>query len=226
MRRVVDRAGQTFGRLTAISLVRVEPSPVGAIWRCACSCSNFKEVQGNKLRVTKSCGCLLQEYRHGPKSHFPRVHAQSHTDHQPPSSLYNTWTGMISRCENPRNPSYRDYGGRGIRVCKRWRKSFVVFASDVGPKPSPQHTLDRKNTNGPYSPSNCRWATIKEQMRNRRSNVRITFQGQTKTLVEWCELTGLKRGTLNNRLRMGWSVADALFRPLARQVNYDHSHIS
>jgi LysM repeat protein len=109
--------------------------------------------------------------------------------------------GMRERCKNPNNPAYKDYGGRGIRVCKRW-SSFANFLEDMG-MPPPKYTLERDNNDGPYSKSNCRWATRKEQQNNRRSNRRIAVNKKTLTLTEWSEISGVHINTLAQRLDNG-----------------------
>jgi hypothetical protein len=120
---------------------------------------------------------------------------------------------MRTRCLNPRAANYFRYGGRGITICERW-DNFENFLSDMGRKPSPIHSLDRIDGSGHYSPDNCRWATPKEQSRNIRTNHRLTFNGETRTCIEWAELIGLKETTLNERLRHGWTVQRALTEPL------------
>lgn len=126
------------------------------------------------------------------------------------SPEYRTWRGMISRCRYPSQGGYHNYGGRGIRVCQRWENSFEDFLADVGPKPSPGHSLDRIDTSGHYEPGNCRWATRECQNRNRRGNHLITFLRTTKTLSAWSELTGIGPKTIAKRLSLGWSVERAL----------------
>src|SRR5690606_33915955 len=117
---------------------------------------------------------------------------------------------MIQRCENPDSTGWSHYGGRGIRVCARW-KTYENFLADMDRRPSSKHTLDRIDPNGDYEPSNCRWLTMKEQENNRTNNRLLTFQGRTQTLMQWAEETGLKRETISKRLdRLGWSVEDAL----------------
>lgn len=113
---------------------------------------------------------------------------------------FTCWRAMHGRCSNPRNKSYRLYGGRGVRVCERWH-DFRLFLDDMGPRPTLAHSIDRIDSNGNYEPGNCRWATPKEQSRNCRSNRMLTHGGETKTLSAWAEEHGLGVGTLAHRLR-------------------------
>ena len=113
---------------------------------------------------------------------------------------------MLERCRNPLSVSYPLYGGRGISVCVAW-EAFEIFLRDVGTRPSPQHSLDRRDTNGDYSASNCRWATRQEQGRNKRNNVLITVGDVTKTQIEWAEETGIPEQTLRDRRRRGLTGA-------------------
>jgi hypothetical protein len=128
---------------------------------------------------------------------------------------------MIRRCTNPDSTGYARYGGRGITVCDRWRESFANFLADMGPKPTPRHTIDRINNDGNYEPGNCRWATGKEQCRNTRRNRYIEHDGRRMTQVEWCEETGMIKATLCCRLKSGWSVAAALTTPVNHPVPRD-----
>ena len=122
---------------------------------------------------------------------------------------YHIWADMRYRCNNRKAQKWKDYGGRGIRVCKRW-SDYRVFLSDVGRRPSDRHSLDRINNNGNYSPSNVRWATAKEQKRNTRENHRLSYDGIELTISEWSERTGLPWSTIYNRLRRGWTVEKTL----------------
>jgi hypothetical protein len=123
---------------------------------------------------------------------------------------YSVWTGMIHRCHNPKRHNYPRYGGRGIVVCDRWRESFAAFLEDMGPRPSMRHQIDRIDNDGPYSPDNCRWASLEEQGRNKRSNHLITAFGKTQTLSEWATETGLRRECIASRLEYGWTPEEAL----------------
>lgn len=119
---------------------------------------------------------------------------------------------MMLRCNNASNAAFPYYGARGISVCERWHK-FVNFLADMGERPEGK-TLDRIDTNGPYSPENCRWATVGEQGSNRRSNRKFTAFGLTANLTQWAEFTGLSHGTISARLRKGWSPERIVTQPL------------
>lgn len=120
---------------------------------------------------------------------------------------------MKVRCQNPKANAYHHYGGRGIKVCERW-ESFDNFLADMGPRPSLDHSVERKDVDGGYSPDNCCWATQAEQNRNRRNNRTATCDGVTKTLKEWSEITGIPFETLTARWRYGWSGEDIVKRPV------------
>jgi hypothetical protein len=135
----------------------------------------------------------------------------------PKTSLkeYRAWVCMKGRCLGNSDKSAPLYKSRGITVCDKWAKSFEAFYADMGPKPSFRHQLDRINNDQGYYPGNCRWATPIENSRNKSVNVKITLNGQTKTLVEWSEKTGLRADTIRHRIkRAGWSIQDALSAPV------------
>jgi hypothetical protein len=121
---------------------------------------------------------------------------------------------MLARCGNPNHKHYRRYGGRGIKVCKRWQRSFVLFLRDMGKPPTGRHQLDRIDNDGDYKPSNCRWVTNKQNAQNKRNNRHITHDGETLTLQQWADRTGIARYNIAGRLKAGWSVHDALTLPL------------
>lgn len=210
----VIAVGTRFGRLTVLE--RAGSSPRGqALWRCRCDCGNLTTPSGNALRSgqARSCGCLNHEEtgkrstRHG---HAPRGHQ---------SPEYRVYMAMLARCYRRNSSHYDDYGGRGIRVCRRWQgeHGFEHFLADMGSRPSLQHSLDRYPDNdGNYEPTNCRWATKKQQARNRRSSLVLTVDGVSATVAEWAEKTGVPAHRLYCRKRVGWSDEDAVKRPPRR----------
>jgi hypothetical protein len=131
---------------------------------------------------------------------------------------YRTWCQMRARCVCPTNNRYARYGARGIRVCARWEK-FEHFLEDMGRRPSPSHSIERRSNDGHYEPGNCRWATAKEQARNRTDTVRLTIEGVTKPLAEWAEQSGLSIDTLRSRFSYGWRGA-RLLTPARRRAVY------
>ena len=130
------------------------------------------------------------------------------------SPEYLSWHNMKQRCRDPRHRSYPNYGGRGITVCDRWLHDFQVFLADMGRRPTMQHCIDRIDTNGPYEKSNCRWATRKQQARNRRTNHVLAFDGHHQTLTAWAEETGIGKATLRQRLKRGWTLERTLYTPV------------
>lgn len=127
--------------------------------------------------------------------------------------LYHIWNGFTGRCFNPKNKDYENYGGRGITVCEDWKNPTSFFDWAISNGYSDTFTLDRKDTNGPYSPENCRWITSAQQQRNRRNNHKISYNGEEHCLAEWAEITGMPSKTILSRIRRGWDIADALFNP-------------
>lgn len=127
---------------------------------------------------------------------------------------YRVWQTMRLRCTDPANPAFENYGGRGITVCERWLNSVQAFVDDMGPRPSPAHEIDRIDNDRGYEPDNCRWATRTENSRNRRSNRLLSHQGETLTLVEWCERLRLPRSTIQKRIDAGWPAERALTTPV------------
>lgn len=135
-------------------------------------------------------------------------------------SMHRIWCCMKHRCGNPDNSAYKHYGARGIRVCDRWLKSFETFCSDMGPRPSLRHSIDRIDNDGNYEPGNCRWATRSEQARNTRRTISVAFRGDVMCLKDWAAVLGIPYDTIKKRLRMGWAVERALSEP----VQIDHTN--
>lgn len=201
--RRLDLAGQKFNRLTVIAEARLRRQPSGQVvryWECRCKCGAAVEATTGSLRsgATKSCGCLRRDQiieRSTKHGHAPKVSART--------PEYNAWKAMRSRCGNPRNQDYKRYGGRGIRVCARW-DDFEIFLQDMGPRPTNKHSLDRIDSNGNYEPGNCRWATRKQQSRNREYTHRLNINGRTIFLPDLAREIDIKPATLRARLRSGW----------------------
>lgn len=211
-----DLTGQTFGRLKVVK--RVSEIGVGLIkWLCVCDCGEQTTVSAGDLKSghTQSCGCFRRER----SRQLSTIHGLSR------SSEHRIWSGMIFRCENPNATRWDRYGGRGIKVCDRWRygedglTGFECFLSDMGSRPSPQHSIDRYDHDGDYEPDNCRWATERQQQNNRSTNRRISYKGRTRTLSQWARAYEMNTSVLWRRLRKGWTIEAALNTPLtARKI--------
>jgi hypothetical protein len=212
VRKGIDISGQRFGRLVAIEFVPKgnDCNLQGARWRCRCDCGNETITSGARLRFgqTKSCGCLSRERASVWCKAARTKHGASR------SALYDLWCAMIQRCEREEHQHYHRYGGRGIKVCERWRHDFDAFRSDMGERPSRAYSIDRIDNDGDYEPGNCRWATRKEQGTNRSATRHLTHQGRTGTIDEWAERSGVSRTAIHCRLQRGWTVEEALTRPL------------
>lgn len=157
---------------------------------------------------TVSCGCRLREVWNESATRAVRTHGMTQTPE------YRTWTRINSRCFDRGSKDYPNYGGRGIVVCERWRRSFERFFADMGPRPTGTYSIDRIDNDGPYAPGNCRWATPRQQLNNRRTNRRMTAFGRTATASELAELHGIARHVVYSRLDRGWDIEAALTRPL------------
>lgn len=197
-----DIIGQKFGRLIALYKLR-NYHRRGSYWLCVCDCGNFKEVYLGSLTsgATTSCGCYHKEIA----KNVNLKHGKRHT------RLHKIWRDMKQRCYNKYNTSYKDYGERGITVCDEWLTDFINFyiwamANGYNDKLS----IDRIDVNGNYEPNNCRWATAKQQARNRRSNINYTINGETHCIKEWCEILNLNYKTVSTRLSRNWLIAKAL----------------
>lgn len=209
MAPVRNLQGLKFGKLTVVELAPVIPgSSRNARWRCLCECGNETIVRGNHLRFnnTVSCGC----HRRNRLGLAKKTHGHSVGGKM--SKTYSTWCDMHARCRNPNEDSYRWYGGKGISVCDRWN-DFSLFLEDMGEKPFGM-SIDRIDSKKNYDPSNCRWATFKDQANNTSRNRVLVYQGRSMNLGQWAVETGLSRHTIATRIQRGWSIDRALGTPV------------
>lgn len=203
-----DLSGLKFGRLTVVGQHYYKTGTSGrkrVFWHCLCECGARKPINADGLISgnIRSFGCLSKEVRKSINvTHGANKGGNS-------TATYRCWQAMKTRCTNPKAQSWQYYGGRGIGICARWLTSFDNFLQDMGEKPEGM-SIDRIDNDKSYSKENCRWATTLEQANNVRSNHKITFRGQTKTLSQWSVCLGLKATKLRDRLKAGWSVEDAL----------------
>lgn len=200
------RVGDRFGRLVVLD-EQGRNARRYILYRCRCDCGAEKTVAGVYLAQgeTKSCGCLVPD--------ASRAHATKHGDNVPGhrAGEYSAWSAAIHRCTNPNNMHWKDYGGRGITVCDRWRNSYPAFLADMGRKPSPRHSIDRIDVNGNYEPGNCRWATPQEQARNHRpKKIGLSAREQIREFVSigWprtmvARIYGVSRTMVDNLANVG-----------------------
>ncbi len=192
-----------FGRLTVL---REEKVPEGPKFRthyvCICDCGNEMRARKGHIEsgITSSCGCLQRERA----SESSYVHGYSHREE------FGAYKLMISRCTNPDYDSYSYYGGRGITVCDRWLESFGNFIEDMGERPGPGYTIERIDNNSNYGPENCKWATRKEQGRNRCSTRLITLNDKTQCVSDWAADMKISRNALSGFLRGKPYTGDSL----------------
>lgn len=193
----IDLTGKRFGRLTVIKPLNFERGHLR--WECLCDCGNtvFKvSSQGLRTGKSQSCGCYMIDRIKEVNS------TQNGNSANENRAEYCAWRSAISRCTLPNHQSYKDYGGRGIKVCERWINSFDNFLFDVGKRPTKLHSIDRfPNNDGDYEPSNCRWATKGEQTRGRRNNVWYEHNGEILVTSEWARRLGVEWHYIGNALK-------------------------
>jgi hypothetical protein len=198
--------GQKFGRW-----VVQEAAPTqghGRRWVCRCECGRVNTVRQIDLQrgMSRSCGCLRDE-----KSAQRARHGMS------TSPEYYVWNAARERCFNLNDKRFPLYGGRGITMCAEWRADFAAFIRDMGPRPSPKHTIDRIDNDGHYEPGNCRWVLNAVQQRNRRDLRWVTFRGETRILSDWAAHLGVPKWILFGRVRLGWTVERMLTEPVTQR---------
>lgn len=190
----VEMRGKRCGMLTPLSRSPGREGDQRAYWLCRCDCGRETVACGAELRNghKQSCGCTRER-----RGFFAN-------GNRPPE--YDVWKAMRARCERPANKAYRHYGGRGIAVCEQWA-SFGSFMDDMGPRPSPDHQIERKDNDAGYSPGNCVWATRAEQMLNTRRFRRVVVDGVETTIRQYAEAQGIAYQTAASRLRRMGSPA-------------------
>lgn len=203
----IDITGKRFGRWTVIKHTPRNPGEKAgqSRWQCKCDCGKIKDTvqYGGLVKGrSQSCGCLRREIFFNPNR--DEVHGQS-------NPLYVVWMSMRTRCYNLKHHSSKQYGRRGVRVCQRWLDSFDNFAKDMGPRPSPDHSLVRKNNDGHYTPLNCVWATRQAQANNRRSNLRHTWHGEVMNLTQVARLENVEYAELRRQTHtLGTPLGEAV----------------
>lgn len=203
MGRFIDLTGKKFNMLTVLSVCK-ERQGKKIFYECRCDCGTVKTIESNAIKSghTRSCGCWksLQTF----KSLTPE-HA--------------IWRAMKKRCLNKNVKCYKRYGGRGIKICKRWM-TFENFLEDMGKRPTPKHSLDRIDNDSGYSPGNCRWASPMEQANNKSNNRILSHNGKTMTMAQWGRETDVPATIIEARInRLKWSVEKALTTPVGKGNN-------
>lgn len=198
------KAGDTFGKITILAVGKLPGAKYKyrAVYRCECGTEKAVQIGSIQIGTTKSCGCASAE------------RFKTHGLWGDPVII--TWRHMLARCYDPISKKFSDYGQRGIRVCDRWH-DVTAFHADMAPTYAPGLTLERRNNNGDYEPSNCRWATPAEQARNKRNNIHVTIGDRTMILKDWCREYGLNYHSVYHRIKqMGWEPLKALTTPNTR----------
>jgi hypothetical protein len=204
----IDLVGQRFGRLVVHRKHIRRAVDGGLMWICLCDCNTSTVVYTGHLRSghTKSCGCFRDE----KASEINKTHGLAKTPE------YKIWRVMLQRCFDKRCDEYDNYGGRGITVCDSWKNSFESFYQDMKPRPTPEHTLDRRENGGNYELSNCHWATLEEQHNNKRTNIRHILDDISLTRSQIARKYGICKQTLKRRLERGLSIEEAVSEEVRR----------
>lgn len=210
MGKSIDFTGQRFGRLTVVEKDCASVGTGQIYWICRCDCGNYSVVPSGSFKNgnSKSCGCGQRE--------AAKMTMKKHGLHQ--TRVYSIWCGIKGRCYNQNCKSYMHYGGRGIKMCDEWRDDFQSFYDWAMANGYEERLeIDRIDNNGNYEPSNCRWATRKEQVNNTRRNAKLEYCGETHNITEWGEITSLGRVVIKDRIyKLGWGVEKTLSTPLLK----------
>lgn len=212
MGKLIDLTGQRFGLLTVVKLVGFNKWNA-AMYLCHCDCGREKVILGASLRSwnTRSCGCLST--RKDGANNFDAYHKLNPGDLRPRDKrIHSIWLGMRYRCNSKGSRVYKDYGGRGIKVCPQWDDFYEFQEWAISHGYSADKSIDRINNDGDYCPENCRWVTMKIQGQNRRNSRLYTYQGETLTISEWSRRTGICWNTIKDRIMRGLPP-DEVFSP-------------
>lgn len=207
----IDLTGQKFGGLTVLGLSVDEPYRKKK-WHCVCECGKEVDVTGSNLRSGHSTQCKSCQ--------LSKIQGANVRHGQSKTKLYYVWRSMLSRCENPDHKSYKDYGGRGIKVCEAWHRPepFLEWAKSAGYCEGLE--IDRIDNDGNYCPENCHWIPRKDNAVNKSNNKRIEYEGQVKTLSEWARYFGVNYKSLSRNVLKGYSLIDAV----QREKSGDRTH--
>ncbi len=195
--------GKKIGNWTVVSFSHTNRR--GIWWLCQCDCGSESVIVAAELNRSKSKHCV--DCSPGPITHGMRYTPE-----------YRVWLSMRQRCNNSNDKNYSDYGGRGIHVCQRW-ESFESFIVDMGKRPDKKYSLNRADNDGPYSPENCEWSTMKVQANNTRRNTLITFNNKTRTISEWADKTGISYVAILHRISEKWSI-DRMLTERTRKMQF------
>lgn len=203
--------GKKFNKLLVLEYSHQDKNKK-SMFKCQCDCGKIGIFRGTEVKNnhTKSCGCLRDE-KHTKHGYYK-------------TAEYRAYIDMKKRCYNPKNKHYKDYGERGIFVCDYWlgEDGFEHFIKDIGEKPKGKYSLGRINNEKGYYPENCRWETDIEQNRNLRSNLLLTYKGETKCVSEWCEIYNINKSTFKHRYRSGWSINKIIETPVKSPKKYNY----
>jgi hypothetical protein len=207
-KRLDIKPGDRFGRLTILK--ELEPIKKARFFLCKCDCGTVKSIRMVQLTTgqTKSCGCFKRDHL------IKMISRHGHSRDR----LYITWIAMKARCNNPNNPNYKYYGGRGIKVCKEWTKFINFYNWAIASGYQDDLTIERKNVNQNYELNNCIWIPRNKQSENTRRTRMISYKGKTKSLKQWADYLHLNYNTLCGRLYRGWDIEDSFSQPL--QINH------
>ena len=212
MAKFIDLTGERFGKLVVIKRAdsRMQPcKKLTTYWLCKCDCGNFKEIRQDRIRTQKDCGCVRNN------KNIYKI-----------KKLETMYRHMLSRCYNPKCKEYKNYGGRGIKICDEWLDKsnglnlFCKWALENGYNENAgfhECTLDRIDVNGNYEPSNCRFVSNYIQARNKRNNIYIKFNNQTKILADWAKQFGIAPNTFRYRYLKGWDIEKIINTPIKKR---------